>query len=329
MQFSQVVWYRTSFTWINYLLMPLSWLFASIVKLRRWLYSRGIFKVHQFPVPVIVVGNITVGGTGKSPCIKALSSYLIGHGYKPGIVSRGAGGQRNLNPVLVSNAVTTKQVGDEAIMLANSTKCPLVVCTDRSEAVNFLLKRHPECDVVLSDDGLQHYRMGRDIEIAMVDGERMYGNGCLLPAGPLREPKARLKTVDYQVVNGKKLDDMYSMQLVPQKWVSVKNAETHLPLNSWQDTKVHAIAGIGNPNRFFNQLNLLGYDVSAHPFPDHYSYKRSDIHYRDGLPVLMTEKDAVKCADLAHDNHWYLQTEVKVDEALLHRILVQLQGLRR
>lgn len=314
-------WYRSSLSLVSIFLLPFSWMFRGIVFLRRYLYRIKIKKKIFFPIPVIIVGNITVGGTGKTPFVIWLSEKLKEKGYHPGIVSRGVGGKRHKTPCWVTETSDVHEVGDEAILLVKRTQCPLVICHDRVAAVKELLLKK-QCDIVISDDGLQHYRLGRDIEIVITDGMRGFGNRQLLPAGPLREPISRLKEVNFILDHGKE------MKLMAAMIVSVKNITMKIPLNEFKKTRVHAIAAIGNPTRFFSMLREKGFEVIEHIFPDHYFFKASDLLFSDTLPVIMTEKDAVKCHSIAHQHCWYIPVEVVVDDEISKKIFNSRRLLR-
>lgn len=316
-------WYRKSAA--AYLLAPLSWLFQLICRCRFWFYR--YLKVQQdFPVPIIVVGNLTVGGTGKTPLVSWLIHMLREQGYHPGIVMRGYGSSLKNNSfeivALNSHAVA---VGDEPLMLRQKTDCPLVIGKNRPRAVKALLKSFPEVDVVISDDGLQHYALARDVEIAVIDGQRRLGNGFCLPVGPLRESPKRLKSVDFIVANGNAMPGEWVMgtQLAREAY-RVSNDQFSNFIEQWQGKTVHAVAGIGNPERFFSALRNKGINVIAHPFPDHYQFKKEDLLFNDDLLVVMTEKDAVKCRTFAHEGVFYIPLEVKLQdefkEVLLRKI---------
>jgi tetraacyldisaccharide 4'-kinase len=326
MRLAEVNWYRSSLTPLTCALLPLSWLFGCIIALRSWCYRRHIFNSHRFNVPVIVVGNLAVGGTGKTPCVISLAKHLIALGYRPGIVSRGVGGSHH-QPCVVRSDSLAQDVGDEAVLMARNSYCPVVVGRDRVAAVASLLQHFPECNVVLSDDGLQHYRLVRDIEIAVVDGARLFGNECLLPAGPLREPLSRLDGVDLVVVNGGELDNAYRMTLKPLSLVSLTDKSLNIDIGNLKG-RVHAIAGIGNPDRFFNLLRQLGYEVIEHAFPDHYAFSARDLSFGDKLPVLMTGKDAVKCEQFADNHMWYLDVVATFENDFFDHFVVRLQGVK-
>lgn len=308
-------WYRSSLTWLTVLLLPFSWLFRAVVALRYAAYRYKFKKTTVFPVPVIVVGNITVGGTGKTPFVIWLAHFLQRQGYHPGIVTRGVGGQKQLMPYWIDAATDAAFVGDEAVLLARRAHCPVVICVDRVAAVKELLA-NSECDIVISDDGLQHYRLGRTLEIVMQDGLRKLGNQRMLPAGPLREPVSRLQRADVVVVQGEKNSAPYTMQLKGSELFSLRHHVMHVPLENFAQQTVHAIAGIGNPTRFFAALRQQNITVIEHVFPDHYLYRCEDIYFPDNLPVVMTEKDAVKCFEFADEQHWYLPVNAEVSDEL-------------
>ncbi len=303
---------------VSILLWPLSLIYCFLAVTKRWLYLSGVFRSHFFNAPIIVVGNITVGGSGKTPFVIWLGGWLKEKGLKPGIVLRGYGGQSTHWPRDVDAATEANEVGDEAVLLAKKTNCPVVAAPDRVAAVNHLLSNH-DCNVVISDDGMQHYRMGRDFEISVIDGKRRYGNGLCLPAGPLREPRWRGKLVDMTLVNGPGQENELSMQLLPKMFRNLSTDET-VRVENFSGKKVHAVAGIGNPERFFNTLEEIGLEIIRHPFPDHYHYQERDICFKDGLAVIMTDKDAVKCKKFADDSHWILSVEAKPDPKVVAQL---------
>ncbi|MBV8803330.1 MAG: tetraacyldisaccharide 4'-kinase [Gammaproteobacteria bacterium] len=313
-------WYKRSYSWLTYLLLPLSGIFSLIITCRRFLYRIGLKKTIHFPVPVIVVGNIVVGGTGKTPLVIWLTKFLRAAGYKPGIVSRGVGGIKHKVPQYIDETSQSAIVGDEAVLLAKKTHCPVVICVDRAAAVKELLAKSC-CNIVIADDGLQHYRLGRTIEIAVIDGERQFGNGCLLPAGPLRELPSRLKTVNCIVTHGQ--TGAITMQL--KGWeLRGMITEHKRSMTDLISQTVHAVAGIGNPQRFFNFLRSQGLLLIEHVFPDHYQYKKKDFHFSDDKLIIMTEKDAVKCQAFADERFLYMPVEAIVDDQLQHILLQKL-----
>lgn len=293
--------------------------------MRRAAYRVGVFRVQRFSVPVIVIGNITVGGTGKTPLVIWLADHLRQRGLKPGIVSRGYGGRARHWPQQVRPDSDTATVGDEAVVLATRTGCPMCVGPDRPAAVAALLQ-HTDVDMVICDDGLQHYALARDLEIAVVDGERRFGNGFLLPAGPLREPVKRLKDVDLVIANGQADRGEYSMQLF-QPVLQSLDGNQQMALADLQGQVVHALAGLGNPERFFDLLRRHGLGLDVRSFPDHHAFRAVDLVFDDQRPVLMTEKDAVKCRRLPCSNCWVVQVDVQPDAAFVHQLALSLKEI--
>jgi tetraacyldisaccharide 4'-kinase len=301
-------------------LRPASALFGRIVALRRAVYRHGVKKTERLPVPVIVVGNLTVGGTGKTPLVIWLAEFLSRSGYRPGIVSRGYGGARHERPSVVQPQSEPKWVGDEPVLLARRTGRPVCVHANRAWAGRTLLATE-DCDVLIADDGLQHYALARDIEIAVVDGERRFGNGALLPAGPLREPVERLGEVDFIVTRNRPEIGEYEMLLAGDEAVRLNDPSQRKPLAALGATPVHAVAGIGNPGRFFDFLRQAGLTVVTHAFPDHHAFAPADLRFDDDFPVLMTEKDAVKCRAFADARHWYLPVTARLPPAFGENLL--------
>jgi tetraacyldisaccharide 4'-kinase len=311
-------WYRTSHSFLSFTLLPLSLLFGALVFTRRALYRSGLKKTYHAPVPVVIVGNITVGGTGKTPLVIWLAEFLKNQGYKPGIVSRGCGGDKKMKVVDKNSSPAT--AGDEAVLIARRTDCVVVTGIDRVAAVQKLLAEY-DCDIVISDDGLQHYRLGRQVEIAMVDGKRRFGNQSLLPAGPLREPVSRLQGVDFVVTQQHAQADEFEMQLQGDMVCAVNNTVLTKSLHAFKQSTVHAVAALGNPQRFFDGLRAQGITVIEHRFPDHYHFKKEDLYFADELPVIMTEKDAVKCINLVDQRHWYLPVQAVMSPIFSERLL--------
>ncbi len=300
------------------LLRPLSWLYGLVAAMRRGLYRAGVLRATRVDVPVIVVGNITVGGTGKTPLVIWLAEYLRSRGWKPGIVSRGYGGKAPHYPLTVHADTDTGLAGDEAVLLARRSACPVTVAPCRLDAARQLAAR---CDIVIADDGLQHYALARDIEIAVVDGMRRFGNNHCLPAGPLRERPARWETVDLRICNGGRAQaGEFSMALRPGEARNLVDKERRRTMGSFAAETVHAVAAIGNPARFFEQLRLSGLQVIEHAFPDHHRYTAQDFNFDDGRSVLMTEKDAVKCGQLAKPHYWYVPVTAELDPAFGARL---------
>jgi tetraacyldisaccharide 4'-kinase len=310
-------WYTRS-PWLV-LLTPLSLIYRVLVSLRRSAYKIGIFRSTRVTVPVIVVGNITVGGTGKTPLVAWLAEYLLGKGYKPGIISRGYGGVSSNWPQQVRPDSDPAVVGDEAVLLAAKTGCPMSVAPDRVAAATALTE-HSDCDVILSDDGLQHYALQRDIEIAVIDGVRRFGNGFLIPAGPLREPVSRLQEVDLLVTNGLGNGQEHRLGMRQGEAHNLLDPDKVSALHDFRPQTVHAVAGIGNPERFFRSLQQAGLQLERHAFPDHFPFQPDDIRFGDGKPVIMTEKDAVKCRHFATANDWYVPVEAYMSDDFRARL---------
>jgi tetraacyldisaccharide 4'-kinase len=317
-------WFRLSA--LSLALWPASLLYRLLVALRRLAYRSGALPTVRLPVAVIVVGNLVVGGTGKTPLVLWLAAMLRSNGHRPGIVSRGYRGNARA-PMEVAASSPVHLVGDEPLLLARASGCPVWIGRDRAAAARGLLADHPECDVLLLDDGLQHYRVARDIEIAVED-ERRAGNGLLLPAGPLREPLSR--QVDAWVVNsvptGIHDSPSFRMDLRGDNFRRVAAPRESLPAAVFARKRLHAVAGIGNPKRFFDHLARLGLTCVNHAFPDHHAYTATDLDFGDCEALLMTEKDAVKCEAFARE-HWYaLQVEAELAPAFIDFILAKLNG---
>ena len=301
--------------------LPLALLFWAASALRRAAWRSGLLKPWRAPVPVVVVGNITAGGTGKTPLTIAIVEMLKARGFTPGVVSRGYGRipptEQDPSGVVrvFPERATPEHFGDEPVMIARRCQVPVFISSDRPAAVRALLQTSPGIDVVVSDDGLQHYALARDVEIAVVDGERRFGNGLPLPSGPLREPVSRLRSVDAVVVNGGNSDQIaaprqFAMHLGEERFVRITDREEREPrefasMVSGRD--VAAIAGIAHPERFFAHLRRLGVSARAHAFPDHHLYRPADLKLPGAEAVVMTEKDAVKCAAFADDRLWFLR----------------------
>jgi tetraacyldisaccharide 4'-kinase len=309
----QRVWYGGARSGL--VLLPLSWLFALVVATRRLLYRMGVLRTHRAGVPVVVVGNLTVGGTGKTPLTVWLAARLGERGVRPGIVLRGYG-RTGTRPQLVQADSSAEAVGDEALVLMRRCRCPVAVGTDRVAAARLL----KDVDVIIADDGLQHLRLGRDVEIGVVDGMRGFGNGRVLPAGPLRESRQRLHSVDAVVVNGSRTGEehvvpnpnRFGMMLEPRAAVSLQDGRSR-PLREFALRPVHAVAAIGNPARFFALLRSHDLEPIEHALPDHAPITRGNVDFGDGLDVLLTEKDAVKCAALPGLRLWYVPVDAAVN----------------
>lgn len=302
---------------LHFLLLPLSWLFAALSAIRRWLYQYRVLANHQLDVPVIVIGNISVGGTGKTPLVIWLAEQLKQAGYMPGIISRGFGGKHQGE---VTNDSQPQSVGDEPVLISQRTLCPVFVGSNRVLVGQELLKAYPACDVIISDDGLQHYRLARDVELAVVDGQRLFGNAYLLPAGPLRESIARLKTVDATVINGVaiELQQAFTMQMHVGQLTNVANKQMTASITDFQHKKILAVAGIGHPERFFQLLTTIGINCQTQAYPDHYVFQAIDFAKVEADIVLMTEKDAVKCTEFSQgklaEKLWYLPVDAVLVE---------------
>ena len=311
------------------LLAPLSWLFSLISAVRRLILQR-LYQGRPFSVPVAVVGNISVGGSGKTPLIIALVKALNKLGYTAGVVSRGYGGAASAYPLRVTTGTPVDQSGDEPLLIAQSCGCPVVVDPDRVRAVEFLL-HETSCDIVLSDDGLQHYRLHRDIEIAVVDATRGLGNGRMLPSGALRESPSRLSQVDFVVLNGSGADIAAEIGLVGAHQIELqtlglRNIASHLivPVNAWEGgVKVHAVCGIGHPERFAQTLKELGFEVILSSVNDHHHLSDDDLEFGDDLPMIITSKDAVKYRGVIPDNLWVLEVEMSISEDFVHSLAEQ------
>jgi tetraacyldisaccharide 4'-kinase len=358
------------FTVVSLLLLPLSVLFAGLAWLRKTAYRTGLLPVVNATVPVVVVGNLSVGGTGKTPVVIWLAKTLVAHGFTPGVVSRGYGGAGQLSAVTAASL--PQLVGDEPVLIARRTECPVWVGRDRTAALARLVDASPQVDVVISDDGLQHYRMARDVEIVVVDAQQRFGNRLLLPAGPLREPVSRLDSVDATVINGGEAADLpvreaaghvvpdqvlsgqdrlaqvlsgqdrlaqvlsgqdrlaraFAMHLDGKEFTNLVDPAKRRSAEQFANINLHAVAGIGNPERFFSHLRNLGLSFTPHAFPDHYSFTASELEFADADAVLMTEKDAIKCSRFARENWWALPVEAHIDIALANLVIQRIGAPR-
>ncbi|MEG3134164.1 tetraacyldisaccharide 4'-kinase [Rouxiella sp. T17] len=312
---------------LYWLLLPLSWLYGFVSQMLRFSYQQGWKKSWRAPVPVVIVGNLTAGGNGKTPVVIWLVEQLQQRGLRVGVVSRGYGGKAESYPLLLNDATTTAQAGDEPVLIFQRTGAPVAVSPVRSDAVKALLNASP-LDLIVTDDGLQHYALQRDFEIVVVDGVRRFGNGHWLPAGPMRERASRLRSVDAVIVNGdgQGQHDEIGMRLQPGFAVNLVSGEKRQP-DALEN--VVAMAGIGHPPRFFATLKQLGISpVKAIPFADHQAYDPAQLGAltSTGQTLLMTEKDAVKCRSFAQENWWYLPVDAQIGEAdsasLLQRLVV-------
>ena len=316
-------WYKKSL-WL-YLLLPFSLVFSYLTNRRRRKFVKSKKLSYKSDIPLIIVGNLTIGGTGKTPLVAYIASELVKKGYKPGLVSRGYGGKFR-ETLHVTNDTPVKQTGDEAQILSK-LNLPFYIDKNRVRAVKTLEENH-DCDVIISDDGLQHYNMNRDIEIVVIDGKRRFGNNLTFPAGPLRESKTRLSSVDFIVNNsGPTQEDEHLMNISPAKFVHLKSGKSY-PIEKWPMHKqVHAVAGLGNPGRFFDLLARLGFEIIRHPFPDHHNFDESNIFYLDHLPIIMTEKDASKCRSFDNNKIWYLTIEADVSDKFIEELDSKLKTL--
>jgi len=317
-------WYRRGL--LPWLLWPVSIVFGIAVALRRILYFLRVLKSVHPGIPVVVVGNLTVGGSGKTPLVIWIAEFLKSRGWSPGIVSRGYGA-RITEPRAATVAAEAAEVGDEPILLSRRGGCPVWVGADRVQVAARLRAAHEDVNVLVLDDGLQHYAMRRDIEIAVVDA-RGLGNGFLLPAGPLREPRSRLRSVD-AVVSHASSTRGYAMRLEGDVLHRMTDARERQPLKAFAGQRVHAVAGIGDPNRFFLHLGKAGLKVVPHPFPDHHPFTPRDLEFGDDAPVLLTEKDAVKLRSVARPGWWVLPVSAQLDPAFGTWLLGKLDEWRR
>lgn len=311
----EAAWYQGA--WWLWLLRPLELVFRFLAALRRSLYRLGILKTYRAPRPLVVIGNITVGGTGKTPVVIALVEALQARGIRPGVVSRGYGADAGDFPRAVTTDSKASECGDEPLLIHRRTGVPCVVGPNRSAAVKTLLAQH-DIDIVLSDDGLQHYALGRVFEVALLDGERGLGNGFCLPAGPLREPPSRLERVDY-VLYRNSSDAAAGFSYQPDAWVNLASGDRQ-PLAAFAGRAATALAGIGQPAQFFATLGELEVEADERVFPDHHRFVEEDFSSLRAGPILMTEKDAVKCRALAGDDAWYLRISARLPARLVEAV---------
>ena len=318
----QRIWYGAEPPPVSLRLLAV--LYAAVVRARRALYAAGLLPRSRLPVPVIVVGNISVGGTGKTPLTIALVEALRARGFRPGVVSRGYGGSARA-PVLVDERSDPYIAGDEACLIARATGAPVAVGRDRVAAARALLDA-ARPDVLIADDGLQHYKLCRDVEICVIDGERRFGNSRLLPAGPLREPAIRAQAFAFRVCNGGVAQrGEVAMALGGEEAVALIDPSQRRKLVSWVGQRVHAVAGIGNPARFFARLRAAGIDAVEHAFADHFAYAQADLNFGDDLPVLMTEKDAVKCAAFPDARCWSVPVRAELPVNFYETVAAQVR----
>lgn len=318
------------------LLIPLSGVYWLLITLRRFLYQVGLFGRKKAVVPVIVVGNITTGGTGKTPVTIWLVNSLSALGFTPGIVSRGYGGSRSSTSMRVDAASDPAVVGDEPVLLARRTQCPVVVDANRARAAQMLAD--DGVDVIVADDGLQHYRLERTYEICVIDGSRGLGNRLLLPAGPLRETIDRLEEVDQVLVNGQRQDEGPDITAGEQNAIEFNlvaneverlNGSLTRPIKRFSGTTVHGVAAIGNPARFFDMLRTHGIQVIEHAFKDHAAISQRDVKFGDDFDVLMTEKDAVKLGHVGSDKYWVVPVDMQIDAVAAGPWLQQIKSRLR
>jgi len=310
------------------LLICLGGVFGALGALRRRMYAWGLLPRRRLPLPVVVVGNISVGGTGKTPLVIALVEGLRARGFRPGVISRGYAGSAR-QALAVDARSDPALVGDEARLIFDTTGAPVQVGRDRAAAGSALLQRHNEVDVLIADDGLQHYKLCRNVEICVIDGERRLGNGRLLPAGPLREPTSRLDAVDFLVCNGGEARPQdVRMLLRGDEAIALADPGARRALADFAGQRVHAVAGIGNPQRFFTQLRVAGIDVIEHAFPDHHPFVPAELDFGDTLDVLMTPKDAVKCLAFARERQWQVPVRAELPGAFFDAVAVRLKKVR-
>ncbi len=312
-----------------FVLVPLSWVFAVLIRLRRRLYQYGILKSYAMPVPVIVVGNINLGGNGKTPVVMWLVEQLKQQGYRPGVISRGYGGSAKA-PTSVNVNSNTSAVGDEPVLIASRCDCPVWVGRRRVDVATELLKAHPDCNIIISDDGLQHYALKRTVEIAVTQPEQHDGKLRILPAGPLREPLKRLNTVDAIVCNGDFPDNQrrhstwFAMQLIGNQFYNLLDSNIKASTADFKNKSVKAIAGIGKPGRFFEHLNKLGLAFASVSFDDHHAFTAQELASIECDALVMTEKDAVKCKAFAQVRYWVLPVKANIDAGLMPLILAKI-----
>jgi len=312
--------------WLAWPLWPLSALFRSGVALRRLAYRQGWFKSQRLPVTVIVVGNLSVGGTGKTPVVLWLSDWLRRQGWRPGIILRGYGGSARDWPRWVAADGDPGELGDEAVLLARRSGVPVVAGPDRVAAGLALLGR-TDCNLLISDDGLQHYRLQRDLEILIIDASRGFGNGLCLPAGPLREPASRAREIPLRLASGGPWSGAEPLVIHPGDLINLRDPTRTKPLASLKRQRVTAVAGIGHPESFFTLLRQAGLHLDERPYPDHHPFTASDVASWPPGPLIMTEKDAVKCFPLAGEDHWYLPVTAVPSPAFERQLTQALTGL--
>ena len=305
------VWYSKNI--FSLLLSPLSLIYISIIYLRHTLYRLGLISITKINVPTIVIGNIVAGGTGKTPLVIWLAKHFKDKGFLPGIVSRGYGGTYLSNIELVKPTSNPLLVGDEPVIIARNTNCPVVVAKIRAKGAKELVEKY-NCNIIFCDDGMQHYSLARDIEIAVIDGQRRFGNNYCFPAGPLREPKSRIFKADLIVSKYNARTCEHKMDYTYKQLVSLNELSKTIPISDLHGMTVHVIAGINNPDHFFSYLRSHKLELIIHKFPDHYSYTEDDVKFNDNFPVVMTEKDAVKCLNYSSDKYWYIPISAELSK---------------
>ena len=312
-------------SWLYILLLPLSLLYGVITTIRRFCYRIGLLRSWKAPVPVVVVGNLTAGGNGKTPVVIWLAEALKSKGFSVGVVSRGYGGKAAHYPLVIGDDTTTAEAGDEPILIYRRTGIPVAVAPRRSDAVKALLAQY-SLDVIITDDGLQHYALARDYEIVVIDGQRRFGNGWWLPAGPMREYEGRLNTVNALITNGgQPQSGEILMSLTGDEAINIVTGE-HKPISELND--IVAMAGIGHPPRFFSSLQEKGLNlISTHAFADHQAYAAQQLADLASLQqtLLMTEKDAVKCHSFAQPNWWYLPVNAQLEPIKSAKLLFEIE----
>lgn len=318
------IWYEKNI--FCYFLFPLSLLYRFIILIRKFLYKIKLFKFHKINIPVIIVGNITVGGTGKTPLVIALVKALHKQGFSPAVITRGYGGKNKKWPVFVDKNSDPTWVGDEAVLIAKNTGVPVVAGPNRVQDA-FLAISHSHCNIIISDDGLQYYALARDIEIAVIDSTRRSNNEFCLPAGPLREPKNRLETVDFIVSNGKAHPGEFEMQFVIDDIINLNDDNKKLNLSELNHKKIIAVAGIGNPERFFESLRALNISFTTKIFSDHHAFSKHDFDDIHADIVLMTEKDAVKCMPFSDDRFYVVRGHADVDTKLFEAMTMTISNI--
>jgi tetraacyldisaccharide 4'-kinase len=302
-------WYQ--YPWVFLICLPFSIVYQFIMSIRRFCYQKNWFKKYRAPVPVIVVGNFVVGGTGKTPMVIALAKLLIQSGYHPGIITRGYGSKKSAQNLFISKDTDPSLAGDEPVLIATQTGCPVIKNKNRASAAKLLAQ---QCDIIISDDGLQHYGLIADIKIAMQPDRTWLRNNFLIPAGPWRESQYSLKTVDFVMESQVEIESISPLSIAASKVLG--------------DEPVHAVCAIAAPWRFFKLLNDFGLKTINHAYPDHYLLTENNLKFDDNLPVLITEKDAVKCKNFNLSNVWVVKIKTKLDPQFTTALLNKLSSVR-